>query len=241
MKNKNFLFLQYNKIDWQIQEKTKINSKIDEFIIDSILSKKKGSSIKIFDIGFGIGFFMKLVLHKLKNSYERIIIHGCEPSEKNYEYFTKKPLQIGKGIEVKTFDNPFLKTKTNENFDFVTAVYVFPHFISDDLDKTAEKIKSMLEPKGKFILVVANEDYLERKLKSRPDLLVKKETIKFNNKKYQQIWHYSEIPQAGKVLNCDRETSLYSNLFEKSGFELILKQNLNHNNHICTVFVFQKK
>jgi len=48
---------------------------------------------------------MKLVLQKLKNSYERIIIQGCEPSKKNYEFFTKKPLQLGKGIEVNTFDN----------------------------------------------------------------------------------------------------------------------------------------
>ena len=96
MKNKNLLFLQYNKIDWQAQEKTKINSKIDNFIVDSVLSKKKGSSIKIFDIGFGIGFFMKLVLHKLKNSYEKFIIQGCEPSEKNYKFFIKKPLQLGK-------------------------------------------------------------------------------------------------------------------------------------------------
>ena len=99
----------------------------------------------------------------------------------------------------------------------------------------------MLEPKGKFILVVANDDYLEKKLKSGPDLLVKKEAIKFNNKAYQQIWHFSEIPQAGRVLNCDREICLYSDLFKKNGFELILKQNLNHDNHICTVFVFQKK
>ena len=53
MKNKNFFYLQYDKINWPNQEKTKINSFVNNFIIQEIILKKKGDEIKIFDIGLG--------------------------------------------------------------------------------------------------------------------------------------------------------------------------------------------
>ena len=65
MKNKDFFYLQYNKIDWKNQEKTKINSFINNYIIRNIILKHKGSDISVFDIGFGIGFFFKMLLPAL--------------------------------------------------------------------------------------------------------------------------------------------------------------------------------
>lgn len=247
MKNRNFFYQQYEKINWENQEKTKINSFVNKFILQEIISKKNDSHIKIFDIGFGIGFFIKMIYKTLDPKYKEIVIEGCEPSDKNYNYFIKKPLKFRKGVQLKTYNSTFLNTKTYEKFDFITAIYVFPHFVSEELEETAKKINLMLEQNGKFILVVANETYIEEKLKSRRDLLMKKETIRLNNKKYHQIWHYSEIPKVGKVLNCDRETNLYLDLFWQKGFDLILKKDLNYNDsvytvdHICTIFVFQKK
>ena len=138
MKNKNFFYQQYEKINWENQEKTKINSFVNKFIIQEIISKKS-SGIKIFDIGFGIGFFIKMLYKSLSPIYKDIVIEGCEPSKKNYNYFTKKPLKLRKDVKLKTYNNTFLNTKTNERFDFITAIYVFPHFVSDELEETAKK------------------------------------------------------------------------------------------------------
>lgn len=66
MKNPKFFYQQYEKICWENQEKTKINSLVNKFIIQEIISKKSGSSIKIFDIGFGIGFFIKMLYKTLR-------------------------------------------------------------------------------------------------------------------------------------------------------------------------------
>jgi len=66
MKDKNSLYLQYNKLAWKKQEKTKINLPINSYIIDHIFLDRRGSSIGIFDIGFGVGFFIKNALPKLK-------------------------------------------------------------------------------------------------------------------------------------------------------------------------------
>ena len=69
MKNKNFFYLQYDKINWENQEKTKINSFVNNFVIKNIILKKKGPDIKIFDMGFGIGFFFKMLNQNLNKAY----------------------------------------------------------------------------------------------------------------------------------------------------------------------------
>lgn len=241
MKNKNFFYQQYNKINWENQEKTKINSFIYNFIIKEIILKKKGRNIKIFDIGFGIGFFIKMLYRSLNEAYEEIVFEGCEPSEKNYNYFTKKPLNFRKDARLRTYNRTFLNTQIDEKFDFVTAIYVFPHFVSEELEETAKKIYSMLEQNCKFILVVANETYLEEKLKSKKDLFIEKSIIEFDGKKYKEVLHYSDIPQIGKVIDYNREEQFYIDLFGKNGFGLIQKKDLDDKGFICTIFVFQKK
>ena len=73
MKNKEFFYQQYDKINWENQEKTKINSFVNNFIIKEIILKKKGQDISIFDIGFGIGFFffkmISLIIKLLTNEF----------------------------------------------------------------------------------------------------------------------------------------------------------------------------
>lgn len=90
MKNKNFFYLQYNKIDWKNQERTKINSFINDYVIRNVISNHKGNNISIFDIGFGIGFFFRFLQAALEGKYKNIFIEGCEPSRVNYDYFLKK-------------------------------------------------------------------------------------------------------------------------------------------------------
>ncbi len=241
MKNKNFFYLQYDKINWQNQEKTKINSFVNNFIIEEIISKKKDSSIKIFDIGFGIGFFLKMLYRNLNKFYKDIVLEGCEPSEKNYNYFRKKPINTRECDQIKTYNATFLKTKTDNNFNFITAIYVFPHFVFDELEKTAKKINLMLEPDGQFILVVANEAYLKDKLKSMKDLFIEENIVEYNNKKYEELLHYSDIPEIGKIIDYNREEKFYIDLFKNNGFKLVSKKDLDDKGFICTVFVFQKK
>lgn len=240
MKNKEFFYLQYDKINWENQEKTKINSLVNKFIIKEIISKKKGKSIKIFDIGFGIGFFLKMLYHSLSNSYKYITIEGCDPSNKNYKYFKLHPLKIRKGIQLRTYHNTFQDIQPNETFDFITAIYVFPHFEFGDLERIVKKIHSMLNDSGKFILVVANEKYVKQKLRDKKDLFIEKNTINLNGKSYEEILHYSDIPKIGKLIDYNREERFYVDLFEKNKFRLKNKKDLNDCGFICTIFVFEK-
>lgn len=239
MKNKEFFYLQYDKINWQNQEKTKINSFVNNFIIQNIIKKKDGGEIKIFDIGFGIGFFFQMLQESLSKSFKSIILEGCEPSHKNYEYFASKPFI--ENTRLRTFNKTFLQTDTETKFDFLTAIYVFPHFTFDELYDVANKIHSMLNNEGKFVLVVANEKYLEEKLESRKDLFIEENTLEFDEKQYKEILHYSEIPGIGTIIDYNREEKFYIDLFEKNGFDLCLEKDLDDNGFICTIFVFSKK
>ncbi|MBU2053249.1 MAG: class I SAM-dependent methyltransferase, partial [Nanoarchaeota archaeon] len=230
----------YNKINWENQEKTKLNSFIYKFVIKEIFSKKKGPNIKIFDIGFGVGFFIKMIHQELNRSYKNMILEGCEPSEKNYKHFIKKSLNFIEGVKLRTHNKTFLKTKTDEKFDFITSIYVFPHFVSEELEESAKKIHSMLNNGGKFILVVANEKYLKEKLKSMKDLFIEKNILEFDNKEYEEVLHYSDLPEIGKVIDYNREEKFYINLFRKHRFKLEMKRDMNDNDFICTIFVFEK-
>lgn len=236
MKNKDFFYLQYDKINWENQENTKINSFVNNFIIEKTISRDKSSKIKLFDMGFGIGFFMKEIY---KRFGEKVILEGCEPSKKNYNFFLNSDF-IKNNKSVKIYNTTFLGTPTKNKFNFITSIYVFPHFVSDELDITAKKINLMLEKEGKFILVVANEKYLEKKLSNMKDLSIEKNKITLNNKAYSEVLHYSDIPEIGKVIDYNREEKFYLDLFNANGFELEQKSDLDDKGFICTVFVFKK-
>lgn len=239
MKNKNFFYLQYDKINWANQENTKINSLVNNYIIKNIILKKKSPSIRVFDIGFGIGFFMNMLKKLLKPLDRNMVIEGCEPSKKNYEYF-KKHLDAKDGHVFKTYNSTFLNTRTKELFDFITAIYVFPHILIEDLEKTVQKINAMLKEGGKFVLVVANETYLKNKLRTMKDLFIEKNSVQFGGKKYDEVLHYSDIPEIGKVIDYNREEQFYIDIFKNNNFKLTKKMNLDDNGFVCTVFVFEK-
>jgi len=241
MKNKDFFYLQYNKIDWKNQEKTKINSFINDYIIRNVISNHKGDSISIFDIGFGIGFFFKMLLPALEGKYKNILIEGCEPSRVNYDYYLKKkPKELPEGITINTHKKTFQDTETDKKFDFVTAIYVFPHFLSEDLESVVKKIHSMLTAGGKFILVLAEEEYIENKLKTEQDLFIEKRNITYNGKQFKELLHYSDIPKIGKIVDYNREEAYHLELFKNNNFNLKHKENLDDNGFICTLFLFEK-
>jgi hypothetical protein len=239
MKNKDFFYKQYDKINWEKQKETKINQLVNDYIIENLLSKYDGDELKLFDIGFGIGFFINMTYDKLKKSYNEILIEGCEPSLKNYNFFkTKNSENIIK--DVKVFPKTFLNMETSSKFSFITAIYVFPHFLSKNLIEVVEKINFMLEKKGKFVMVVANEKYLENKLNSEKSLFIEKNIIEYNNSKYNEVLHYSEIPEIGTLIDYNREEKYYLDLFQNNNFKLIKKENLDDNGFIATIFVFEK-
>lgn len=240
MKNKPFFYLQYDKINWENQEKTKINYSVNQFIIEHIILKNKNKSIQLFDIGFGIGFFIEMVYNRLKDQYQEIHIEGCEPSIKNYDYFKKKVSHRIKNVSINALNSPFQEINLDRKFDFITAIYVFPHFESEDLDKIAKKINSLLDEKGKFILVVAQENYLKQKLSTKKDLFIEENIIQFKGKRYKEVLHYSDIPNIGKVIDYNREESFYIDLFKEHNFKLSKKEDLNDKGFICTIFTFEK-
>lgn len=243
MKNRDFFYLQYNKINWKNQGKTKINFFIYDYIFRNIIIRKKGEGIAIFDIGFGIGFFLKMLYRNLWKHYQNIIIEGCEPSKVNYKHFLKKNLKGGDehGIVFNTYNKSFLRVYTGVKFDFITAIYVFPHFIFNDVKRVVRKIYSMLNEGGRFILIVANEKYLKDKLKNEQDLFIESQNISFDGEKYREVLHYSDIPKIGKIIDYNREESFYSDLFRKNGFALRQKENINDAGFLCTLFIFEKR
>lgn len=239
MKNKEFFYRQYDKINWEKQEKTRINVNINDFILKEIISQSKNKTLKIFDIGFGIGIFFEQ-LQKLSNKYT-IYAEGCEPSEKNYDYFSKHFKLKNKRLKLRTYKKTFFETNTKSKYDFILSVYSFPHILIDDLDKTAKQIKSMLLPNGKFVLAVANENYIKEKLRLKKDLFIESCKVKYKNKKYNEVLHYTDIPKIGKVIDYNRNESLYLDLFKGNKFKLIKKEDFNDHGFICTIFVFEKK
>lgn len=234
MKNKDFFYLQYDQIDWSMQEETKINFFVNNYIIDNIILKDKLNQISIFDIGFGIGFFIKMLLNKSKLD---LYVEGCEPSVKNYNYLLNNTPSVK---YLKLHNKTFLDCKTDYKFNFITSIYVFPHLLKEELDLNVKKIYSLLKENGKFILVVANEKYLLKKLKDKKDLFIENDMIIYNNKEYMEILHYSDIPKIGKVIDYNREERFYLDLFKNNNFKLDLKQDLNDNGFICTIFIFSK-
>jgi len=241
MKNKEFFYQQYEKINWENQEKTKINSFVNNLIIEDIILKKTSSNIKIFDIGLGIGFFIKRLYRRLGKSYKNITLSGCEPSDKNYDYFVKKkPINERKNVKLKFYKNTFQNVRVDEKFDFITAIYVFPHFSQEDLRDVVKKINLMLEDDGKFVLVVANEEYIKDKLRSKKDLFIENNIIEINGNKYKEVLHYSDIPKIGKIIDYNREEKYYIDLFRKNNLKLIQKKHFDDNGFICTIFVFEK-
>lgn len=228
--NRKFFYEQYDKIRWANQEKTKTNFEINKFIIRNIIEKKK-KGISVFEIGFGIGTFIKMLLKAFGN--RGVTIEGCEPSKRSYRFFMRN---YKEKLKIKAYNSVFLKTETGRKFDFITAILVFPHFLPDDLEKTAGKIASMLEKGGKFIMAVSSESKTEEKIQR--GLLVKRSIIILDGKKYRQVLHYSDINGIGRVMDYDREDKLYINLFKKYGLGLAMKTELDKG--ATTLFVFQK-
>ena len=233
MKNPNFFFQQYDKINWVNQDKTHLNVSVNKFIIDEIISKNS-IPLSLFDIGSGIGFFIRILKEKFGDD---IKISGCEPSKKSYDYFINSDIDKN---NVKIYQDTFQDLNTEEKFDFITAIYVFPNFIETDLIGVTRKISSMLKDGGKMIIVVSNEEYLRNKLETKKDLFIEKNTIEFKGVEYKEYLHYVEIPDMGTVIDYDREEDYYKALLEDNGLKLVNKDNLKSDEYICTVFTFEK-
>ncbi|MCB9812438.1 class I SAM-dependent methyltransferase [Candidatus Nomurabacteria bacterium] len=240
MKNKDFFYLQYNKIDWKNQEQTGINSKINDLIINKYFLVHDAKSISIFDIGFGIGFFLKRVAEQLGGEFDNVLLEGCEPSRVNFENASSIKNVTSKNISVQLHDNSFQDFNTNSTFDFVTAIYVFPHFLSEEFPEIASKIFKMLKPRGKAIIAVANQEYIENKLHTETDLFIERQNITHNNNDYKETLHYSAIPGIGTVVDYNRDEQFYLDIFAEAGFNLFEKQDVEDNGFIGTLFVFEK-
>jgi predicted SAM-dependent methyltransferase len=185
-------------------------------------------------------YFRRRIAWALKGKYKNILLEGCEPSKTNFDFFEQKNPKE-ESILIKTHRETFQNVKTDNKFDFITAIYVFPHFLSEELEQIVQKIHSMLNKKGKFILTVANQEYIEKKLDREEDLFIEKRKIAHNSKQYNETLHYSDIPKIGKVVDYNREETYYLNLFKDNNFELVSKEDINDNGFIGTLFVFEKK
>lgn len=241
MHSKDFMYLQYNNLNWSHQTQTNMNGFINEFIIDDIISVKQAKALKVFDIGFGIGAFIRMLIEKT-NEQTDLIIEGCEPSEKNYRYFSDTSPVLRNGISLKIHWATISDTETENKFDFITAIYVFPHIAQDELAATAKKIYSMLKPGGRFIMVVVNEHYLKEKMEVDKGVytLLDKYEVEYDGRKYTEYVHHSDLPGIGRILDYSREEVFYLDLFRSNGFYFVQKNDLEDSGFKCSVYVLQK-
>lgn len=242
MKNKDFFYLQYNKVDWFNQEITLINKKINEYIIKIILdiiNKFNNKSILLLDIWFWTGFFISMLYESLINKNINFYIHWCEPSEKNFNFFKVKSWNFdNKKIVIQ--NSTILNFQTNQKFDFITSIYVFPHILFEDLELTLSKIYSILNSWWYFAIVIANYSYVEKKLSDEKDLFIEKNDIEYNKEIFTEILHYSDIPEIWKIIDFNREEKLYELLFHKVWFYTEKKEIINDNWFLATLFLLKK-
>ena len=78
----------------------------------------------------------------------------------------------------------------------------------------------MLKDGGKFVLVLAEEKYIENKLKTEQDLFIEKRNITYGGKQFKEWLHYSDIPKIGKLVDYNREEAYYLDLFKNNNFKL---------------------
>lgn len=241
MQRNDFFYLQYNDLNWSHQAQSDMNGFINDFIIDEVILADDNLPLKVFDIGFGIGAFIRRLVLKT-NQTSGLLIEGCEPSNKNYNQFNAAPLQVRSGVTLKTHNTVFLDVDTPNRFDLITAIYVFPHIPFEELEPTVEKIHAMLEPGGRFVMVVVNEGYLKSNLDSGNGVytLVHQVEIELGGTTYTEYLHYTDLPGVGRILDYNRESEFYRRLFDKKGLQLVLERDLDDSGYTCTSFVFRK-
>lgn len=239
MQNHDFSYRQYDRLHWQQQAQTQINTSLHDYIIREIIAGHPGDEIRVFDLGFGIGLLFERLNALLQGNYSRICMEGCEPSVRNYAGFQSG--NAGKGAAtIRTENLPFLQYQTESRFDFITAVYVFTHLPSDELEAVAEKISRMLDNNGQFILVVASEKFLEEQMDKGNYRLIEKSSMEFNGKQYWQTLHYSDVPQIGSIIDNSRSEQLYQDLFAKYGMHLRSRREMTDQGFRCSVAVYGK-
>jgi cyclopropane fatty-acyl-phospholipid synthase-like methyltransferase len=218
-----------------------MNGFINDFIIDEIISVRQAKELKVFDIGFGIGAFIRMLIEKT-NEHTDLIIEGCEPSEKNYSYFKDTSATLPEGTILKTHLATFLETESENKFDFITAIYVFPHIAQDELAATVKKIYSMLMSGGRFVMVVVNEHYLKEKMEADEEVftLLDKYEVDYGGRKYKEYLYHTYLPGIGRILDYSREEEFYKDFFEGNGLSLVQKNDLEDSGYICSAYVFQK-
>lgn len=239
--NGDFAYKQYERLSWENQDKTGTNSLIIEDIVRNIVSKKAGEEINIFDMGFGVGSFLKKASDRLSRHFKSIRIRGCEPCVKHYEYFKNLNFRPAANVKIETENSAFENIEINEKYDWLTAIYVFPHIHFEKMEATAQKISGALRDDGRLALVVANENYIRNKIKANSDLLIDKKSIEYNGKLYDEYLHYSELPDIGAIIDYNRDERLYADIFSAAGLELSAKIEINENGFISTIFEFLKK
>ncbi|MFA5211397.1 MAG: methyltransferase domain-containing protein [Patescibacteria group bacterium] len=242
MKDGNFFYEQYNKLNWIKQKNNKINYSVMDFIIDNIFLKDKIENIKIFDIGFGTGNFFEKIENKINNFSKKNIIAGCEPAIKNYK-FVKNKITKFKNIKLKISNKSFLETSFKNKFNYIAAIYVFPHFVVKDFSKIIKKIKIMLEKKGKFILVISKDLDLKNNeiVNDKKYNFINQEDFVFKGKKYKQFLHTTKIKNVGNIAGYRRSEQFYIDLFLKNDFSLIEKKYIKNNEFNSAVLVFSRK
>lgn len=233
------LYEQYNAIEWKNQITTRLNEPVNMFIIEKYLTISDKDELRIFDIGFGVGFLFTMVTEKLSSVYNKIYLDGCEPASKSFQYFTEHTPRY-ENVEFGVVNSPFLTFDTNNAYDVITAVFVLPHIDIHDLVLVASKISTMLNAEGKCIIVIANELQWKQRVHQHEYELLDLEEVELFGRKYKQVLNKTSLPQIGVVTDYNRDEKLYIDMFENQGLILKARTDLEDQGFISTVLVFQR-
>lgn len=103
-----------------------------------LIATLKNEDVHIYDYGCGVGTFLT---NARKKGWQT---KGYEPSDQARE------LAIQSGIEIESVDH--ILKRENKCFDVITLWHVLEHI--HDLDKTIEKLKSLLKDDGLLVIAV---------------------------------------------------------------------------------------
>ncbi len=215
-----------------------MNSFVYDYIISNIFLKYNDNAISLFDVGFGIGLFLRMFLEKASKKYARVYLEGCEPSKTSFEYFIN---ESGKEMNMVAHHETIADVKTLSKFDVITAVYVMPAVLFEDIEHFAKKVYLMLNKGGRFYCVIAAEkSYKDSKNNKDLFTILEKNNREYKGKHYTEFLHKSLLPGIGYVFDYNRDEDLYADIFSQNGFWVEEKKEIDDGYFLNTLFIFKK-
>ncbi len=231
-------YQQYDAVEWSAQMGTHLNRKIYERIIAHI-KKNPSTELSLFDMGFGVGYFLSMLYDAFKDKYNHLLLAGCEPARKSYDYFVTHAPPASEN-KLSLSNDAFLEVHNEQKFDFVTAIYVLPNFSEELMPSVVRKICSLLKSEGEFIFATTQFQFIEQAISRHPSRVLKDAHFEYNGSLYRETLHWTELPGVGRIKDYNRERRYYLDLFKNGDFDLLQIEEFESDGFPTEIYYFQK-